>query len=147
HRLRHDGSSTRAIQQRRRGSQSRGRVHSGHGRERIVSSVATMARALLYLRVTSLLGQVKSRLRRLQQPKYLAGALVGAAYVYLTFLRRAHGVHTAYRPGPPGPGLPAQAFSILPELVALMLLLSFAVNWLAPRRAALAFSEAEIAFL
>lgn len=112
-----------------------------------MSSVVTMARALLYLRVTSLVGQVKSRLKRLQQPKYLAGALVGAAYVYLTFVRRAHGVHSGYRPGAGGPGIPPEALTLLPELGALVLLIVLLVNWAIPRRAALAFSEAEIAFL
>jgi ABC-2 type transport system permease protein len=106
-----------------------------------------MAGALLYLRVTSLVGQVRSRLRRLQQPKYLAGALVGAAYVYLTFIRRAHGVHPGYRPGAGGPGVPPEALALLPEVGALLLLIAVLANWVVPRRAALAFSEAEIAFL
>jgi ABC-2 type transport system permease protein len=112
-----------------------------------VSPLATMAGALLYLRVTSLVGQVRSRLRRLQQPKYLAGALVGAAYVYLTFIRRAHGVHPGYRPGAGGPGIPPEALALLPEVGALLLLIAVLANWVVPRRAALAFSEAEIAFL
>jgi len=106
-----------------------------------------MARALLYLRVTSLMGQVKSRLRRLQQPKYFAGALVGAAYLYLTFIRRAHGVHPGSRPGAGGPGIPPEALALLPELGALLLLIVLLANWVIPRRAVLAFSEAEIAFL
>ncbi|HKS70143.1 MAG TPA: hypothetical protein VJQ45_06970, partial [Ktedonobacterales bacterium] len=112
-----------------------------------MSPVATMARALLYLRVTSLMGQVKSRLRRLQQPKYFAGALVGAAYLYLTFIRRAHGVHPGSRPGAGGPGIPPEALALLPELGALLLLIVLLANWVIPRRAVLAFSEAEIAFL
>jgi len=112
-----------------------------------VSPVAHMARALLYLRVTSLMGQVKSRLRRLQQPKYFAGALVGAAYLYLTFIRRAHGVHPGSRPGAGGPGIPPEALALLPELGALLLLIVLLANWVIPRRAVLAFSEAEIAFL
>jgi ABC-2 type transport system permease protein len=105
-----------------------------------------MARALLYLRVTSLVGRVKSRLRRLKQPKYLAGALVGAAYVYLTFLRRAHGPHPG-NPGPPAAGIPTEALGLVPELSALVLLIVLVANWAMPRRASLVFSEAEIAFL
>lgn len=112
-----------------------------------MSSVATMARALLYLRVTSLVGRVKSRLRRLQQPKYLAGALVGAAYIYLTFIRRTHAVHAGYRPPAGGPTVPSEALALLPDLGALLLLIVLLANWLIPRQAALAFSEAEIAFL
>jgi hypothetical protein len=106
-----------------------------------------MAGALLYLRVTSLVGRVKSRLTRLKQPKYLAGAVVGAAYLYLTFIRRAHGVHPGYRPGPPGPVIPTDASAVFPELFALFLLVVLVVNWAMPRQASLAFSEAEIAFL
>jgi ABC-2 type transport system permease protein len=112
-----------------------------------VSSVGTMVRALLYLRMTSLVGRVKSRLRRLKQPKYLAGALVGIAYFYFTFVRRAQGQHPGHRPGSPPPDIPTDAFALLPELGALALLVVLVVNWATPRQAALAFSEAEIAFL
>jgi ABC-2 type transport system permease protein len=105
-----------------------------------------MARALLYLRVTSLVGQVSSRLRRLKQPKYLAGAVVGAAYVYLNFVRRlaphgGRGVGSAAAP------IPEQVLALFPIFGALILLVILAVNWATPRSAALAFSEAEIAFL
>jgi putative ABC exporter len=116
-----------------------------------VSDIGTMARALVYLRVTSLVGRVKSRLKRLKQPKYLAGAVVGIAYIYLVFLRRTQAPHRG--PGPVGPGgsptpeLPAEAFSVFAEIGALVLLIVLIVNWVIPRRAALAFSEAEIAFL
>jgi ABC-2 type transport system permease protein len=108
--------------------------------------MGTMARALVYLRVTSLVGRVKSRLKRLQQPKYLAGALVGIAYLYFTFVRRVQGHHPGHRPGPP-PDIPTDAFVLLPELGALALLVVLVANWATPRQAALAFSEAEIAFL
>ncbi len=113
-----------------------------------MSPFLTMARALLYLRVTSLVGRVQSRLRRLKEPKYLAGAVVGAGYLYLAFFRRAHGLHSGHVPGaPPGPGIPTQALAFLPDVAALALLLAVAVNWAMPRTASLAFSEAEIAFL
>ena len=111
-----------------------------------MTSVGTMARALLYLRVMSLVGRVKSRLRRLQQPKYLAGALVGIAYLYFTFVRRVQGHHPGHRQGPP-PDIPTDALVLLPELGALALLVVLVANWAMPRRAVLAFSEAEIAFL
>ena len=107
-----------------------------------------MTSALLYLRVTSIAGRVKSRLKRLKQPKYLAGAVVGAAYMYFAFIRRAQGPHR-YGPagGRPAPEIPSEAFALFAELGALLLLLVLIVNWVIPRRAALAFSEAEIAFL
>src|SRR6185312_2127554 len=47
-----------------------------------------MIGALFYLRLTSLRNLISSRLRRLKQPKYLVGAIVGAAYFYLMFFRR-----------------------------------------------------------
>jgi uncharacterized membrane protein len=111
--------------------------------------MAAVARALLYLRVTSLAGRIKSRLRRLRQPKYFAGALVGAAYVYFAFARRIHAPHRGNGPGvaPAAPGIPAEALPLFAELGALLLLIVLIVNWATPRRAALAFSEAEIAFL
>lgn len=113
-----------------------------------MSPLLTMSRALLYLRVTSLVGRVKSRLRRLREPKYLAGAVVGVGYLYFAFIRRAHGLHAGHAPGaPPGPGIPAAALAFLPEVAALALLLSVVANWAMPRSASLVFSEAEIAFL
>jgi ABC-2 type transport system permease protein len=111
-----------------------------------VSTLASLSGALWYLRVHSLVGRVRSRLARLKQPKYLAGAVVGALYFYFAFLRRIHA-------GPPqGPGalaeaLPPGALPLIGEFGALALLVVLAVNWCFPRRAALAFSEAEIAFL
>jgi ABC-2 type transport system permease protein len=105
-----------------------------------------MARALLYLRVTSLVGQVSSRLRRLKQPKYLAGAVVGGAYVYLNFVRRL-GSHGGRGLGSAAAPIPDQVLALFPIFGALILLVILAVNWATPRTAALAFSEAEIAFL
>lgn len=108
-----------------------------------------MARALLYLRATTLAGSIKSRLKRLKQPKYLMGALVGAAWIWFTFLRRMQGPPRG--PGPAGartpPEIPAEAFPLFMELGAVVLVLVLLVNWQIPRRAVLAFSEAEIAFL
>src|SRR4029077_14337922 len=145
--LRHAGSRACAGHQRRSGGEPRGCVHSRHGRHGVVSSVATMAHALLYLRGTSLAGRVKSRLRRLKQPKYLAGALVGAAYVYFSFVRRAHGPYSGHGSSPSVPGFSREVFAFCPELAALALLVILVVNWATPRQASLAFSEAEIAFL
>jgi hypothetical protein len=106
-----------------------------------------MARALLYLRVTSFVGQVKSRLLRLKQPKYLAGAVVGAAWIWFTFLRRLNQPHPG-RPGVrPPPEIPLDALPVVMDVCAFALVIAVILNWAAPRRAALTFSEAEIAFL
>jgi ABC-2 type transport system permease protein len=112
--------------------------------------MATMARALLYLRVTSLVGRVTSRLKRLRQPKYLIGAVVGAAWIWFAFLRRVNGPSSG-RPGAGAgrgpPEIPAEVFPLFLELGAIALILVLLVNWTIPRRATLSFSEAEIAFL
>src|SRR5215831_8549063 len=109
--------------------------------------------ALLYLRAMSLRNAVASRIKRLKQPKYLIGAVVGVAYIYFIMIRRM----TAGRPsGPPGAGGPPrfpQTFPIeqLPMFVtfgAAVLMVFVAFYWVLPRsRAALNFSEPEIAFL
>lgn len=107
-----------------------------------MSTFSSLVGALWYLRVNSLIGNIKSRLRRLRQPKYLAGAVVGALYFYFVFFRRAH---------PPqvggGPGLPADLLPLFGEIGALALFVVLAINWCFPRRAALPFTQSEIAFL
>ena len=114
-----------------------------------MSTFASLAGALWYLRVNSLVGRIKSRLKRLKQPKYLAGAVVGALYFYFTFLRRVHAPQIAGPQGPAGlaDALPGDVLPLVGEIGALILFVVLAVNWFFPRRAALAFSESEIAFL
>ena len=46
-----------------------------------------LIRSLFYLQLWSSLNALKVRLRRLKQPKYLIGALVGLAYLYIWFGR------------------------------------------------------------
>jgi ABC-2 type transport system permease protein len=103
--------------------------------------------ALFYLRVTSLRNSVISRVKRLKQPKYLIGAIVGIAYIYSIFLRRA----PAGRPvGPRGfpQTFPVEQLPTVATLGAALLMVFVALYWFLPRsRAALSFSEAEIAFL
>jgi hypothetical protein len=103
----------------------------------------TIAAALLYLRVTTAKGWLASRLRRLKQPKYLIGAIVGIVYIYSFFIRNM------MRNGVPRTESAAtEALSIVPAIAAAALLLVIAINWIVPRgRAGLTFSEAEISFL
>jgi hypothetical protein len=106
------------------------------------------APALVYLRLATAVGQLRSRLRRLKQPKYLVGAVIGLAYVYGFFLRRIPlGSGSGAPAGPPLPPQPEIA-SLFPEIAAAVLLLLLALNWILPRgRAGLPFTEPEIAFL
>ena len=116
-----------------------------------------MLGALVYLRVMSARNWVRVRLRRLRQPKYLAGALVAAAYFYFFFFRPLGGAAGAGRHGPlADPALAAAAAPLLPEdwlpvttaFGALALLVFLTLTWVVPReRSVLGFSEAEIAFL
>ena len=47
-----------------------------------------MLSALFYLKSTALKNRLRQFVRRLREPKYLVGAIVGAAYVWFFFLRR-----------------------------------------------------------
>src|SRR6266700_2716425 len=105
-----------------------------------------MIAALLYLQYHSIKNRTVMRVKRLKQPKYLLGGIVGAAYFYFFFFRRL-----GRGPGQPqgwalwtGPGDPV----LYESLGALVLLAIVLLAWLVPHeRAALAFTEAEVAFL
>jgi len=111
-----------------------------------VALVSGLVTAVLY-RWASLWGAARSRLLRLKQPKYAFGALVGIGYFYFFFIR-PRGI-TGPR-GPNGgalPDVPAEALVVIVGVAALALFLIALISWFVPRQAALAFSEAEIAFL
>ncbi len=101
-------------------------------------------RALLFLRLTSLRNKVGSQLRRLRQPKYLLGALAGAAYFWFFFFR-----HTLGQGGGPNRAFEALLAPAHLELIAAIVLTLFlALIWVTPSdNPGLAFSEAEVAFL
>ena len=108
--------------------------------------------ACLYQQALSIYNAVRQRLLRLKQPKYLAGAVAGVAYFYFFVFRHA----LQERAQRNGPGLseavgwlhdPAIATLVLGG-AALVLLVVLLVAWLLPGdRSAIAFSEAEVAFL
>jgi ABC-2 type transport system permease protein len=105
-----------------------------------------MFAALFYLQFQSAKNRVLLRFRRLKQPKYLLGGIVGALYFYAYFFR--------YLLGSPGRnrGLPFSASAntqmMLEGLGASVLLIAVLLAWLLPHnRAALTFSEAEVDFL
>lgn len=117
-----------------------------------------MLSALIYLQLTSAKNWVRSRVRRLRQPKYALGAIVAFSYFYFFFFRNL-GRTPVTRPVPPetsplldaaaaGVTLPADWLTLSSAIGAVMLLVFVLFSWLVPaRRAALGFSEAEIAFL
>ncbi|HUR56608.1 MAG TPA: putative ABC exporter domain-containing protein [Opitutaceae bacterium] len=115
-----------------------------------------MLGALVYLRLTSFKNWMRARLRRLRQPKYLAGALVGAAYFYFAFFRPISApVSRSARAVVDEQGLDGAAIALptdwLPAIAvmaAAALLLFLTLMWIVPTGpATLGFSEAEIAFL
>ncbi len=108
-----------------------------------------MTGALVYLQLTSLRNALSQRLSRLRHPRYLAGAIVGLAYFYFFFFR--HLFSGRGRPALHMAGLPTLAVdwpTLLEPLGALVLFGFAAFAWILPKeRAALHFTEAEVAFL
>ena len=105
-----------------------------------------MISALLYLQYYSIRNRTVMRIKRLKQPKYLVGGIVGGLYFYWYFFRTLFGAPTR-----------GHAVTLLasPEHLALyesggalILLTVLLLAWIIPhQRAALTFTEAEVAFL
>ncbi len=121
-----------------------------------------MLAALLYLRLTSFQNWLRTRARRLRQPKYLLGAIVGCAYFYFFFFRGIGGGiggESSSRMRDTASAQTSQLIQLaevspqfwLPAAMAfgaLALLVFATFMWVVPtQRAALGFTEAEIAFL
>jgi ABC-2 type transport system permease protein len=104
-----------------------------------------MIDALVYLQATSFKNTLRERLRRLRQPRYLFGALAGAAYFYFFFFRH---VVMGNRGAQASVGDPGEFQMLFTQIGALALFVYIALAWIVPSgRAALAFSEPEVAFL
>lgn len=105
-----------------------------------------MIGALVYLQLTSLKNAARRRLQRLRQPRYLIATIVGLAYFYFFFFRRA-----AYRGvshGPPGMAPVNIGLMVGLAVAVLIMALRIVYTWIfSTERAALAFTEAEVAFL
>lgn len=86
-----------------------------------------------------------TRFRRLRQPKYLFGAIIGFLYLYFfVFMRTGAGRHG----GAPIWTPPTETIQLFHTGATVFLFVLFLLAWLFPReRAALVFTEAEIAFL
>lgn len=102
-----------------------------------------MISALFYLQYWSIRNRLMTRFQRLRQPKYLAGAVVGGLYFYWYLFRQF-----SYGGGRSG-FMSSQENVVLYEGIgALILAVVMLLAWVFPyERAALTFSEAEIAFL
>ena len=111
-----------------------------------------MFSASLYIIACSFRNQVRVRLRRLREPRYLIGAIVGAAYLYFSFFARfrASRQSTARRNGRGG-GFPPAFATVLaagPALGGLAIMVVTALSWIMPFNSGLLdFSEPEMQFL
>jgi Putative ABC exporter len=109
--------------------------------------------ASLYLIGCSARNRLRQRLRRLREPRYLLGAIVGVAYLYFSFFARfrlARASQPRRRPG--RTAAPLLALSAMrdaaPGVVGIGLLGITAIGWLLPFESGLLdFSDAEIQFL
>ena len=101
-----------------------------------------MVNALVFLQLHSFRNRALLRLKRLKQPKYMLGAIVGLIWFWFYIIRPAYGAGKWN-------GAPAFGGSVDWELIgAFILLLILSLNWIFQRdRAALTFTEAELAFL
>ena len=101
-----------------------------------------MIQAFLFLLSRSFVNRMKARLKRLKQPKYLIGAIFGLLYLWGYFFQFLFGG------GRSGNYVLQGAGSIIENLGAVILFVLAIGAWIFPhQRAALVFSEAEIAFL
>lgn len=107
-----------------------------------------MIAALCYLQYHSTRNRLVTRFKRLKQPKYLVGAIVGGLYFYFYFFRYLlHGYGNG-RQASVSPVVASDNLFLFESLAALGLLVIVLLAWIFPReRAALTFTEAEVAFL
>lgn len=104
-----------------------------------------MFSALFYLQFQSFKNRLWQRIRRLKNPRYFFGAIIGGAYFALMFGRSFMPLARSGASSFPAGGLAASTWEFA---AALALFVLFLLAWLIPHeRAALVFSEAEIAFL
>jgi hypothetical protein len=98
---------------------------------------------LLYLTLCSIRNRLRVRLRRLREPKYLIGSILGVAYFSFIVMGRGG------RNGPRGPMRAIVSGRSIVELGATMLMfVAAAVAWIWPRsKPALPFSRAEVQHL
>jgi len=111
-----------------------------------------MLSASLYIIVCSARNRVRARLRRLREPRYLLGAVAGAAYLYFSFFSRMRGANRAAerrrRGAPASPAAMQLLYASGPALAGILMLAATIVSWLMPFDSGLLdFSEAEIQFL
>ena len=110
-------------------------------------TLRVMVGALWYLQSRSIANAVRSRVRRLRQPKYLIGFIIGGLYIISVVGRWVVGARLM-RGNRPGGFVPMADPEWVENLGATALLGTMFLGWiLAKDRAALAFTEAEVSNL
>lgn len=108
-----------------------------------------MIQALVYLHLTSVWNALLAKFRRLKQPRYLAGFVVGLAYFYFFVFR--HLFRASARASveiPQGVGALPDWHRLVEPALAFALFVIVLLAWILPRsRDVLRFTEAEISFL
>src|SRR5690349_25178783 len=103
-----------------------------------------MISALLYLQFHSIKNRLLLRIKRLRQPKYLFGGIVGGIYFYFYFFRYFFG----FRGGRGGfvSNASPENLLLLESFGALIFLALILLGWIfVNQRLALSFTEAEFA--
>lgn len=107
-----------------------------------------MIDALFYLQYHSARNRLVTRIKRLQQPKYLIGAIAGGFYFYFYFFRYLFGGSGGGRGSALNVSVSPEHLLAIESLAALALFIAVLLAWLIPSdRAALTFTETEVAFL
>ena len=111
-----------------------------------------MLSASLYIMACSARNRLRVRMRRLREPRYLVGAIVGAAYLYFSVFARLRSRSALSRSRAAARGGGATSVSQVLQsgsgIVAALFLVGAAIGWVLPFNSAmLDFSDAEIAFL
>ncbi|MCU0787387.1 MAG: putative ABC exporter domain-containing protein [Verrucomicrobia bacterium] len=106
-----------------------------------------MMGALIYLQFASTRNRLIARLKRLKQPKYLIGGIVGAIYIYFYFFRYLF-LGSGHVPTGHATWFTPENRMVIECGAGLLLCVIVLASWILPnKRAALTFTEAEIAFL
>ena len=107
-----------------------------------------MIAALFYLQYHSARNRLVTRIKRLQQPKYLIGAIAGGLYFYFYFFRYLFGGNGGSRGSALNVSVSPEHLLAIESLAAVALFIAVLLAWLIPHeRASLTFTEAEVAFL
>lgn len=107
-----------------------------------------MIAALFYLQWQSFRNRLVTRFKRLKQPKYLIGAIVGGLWLYFYFFRFLLGNYGNGRRGAVNLVISPEHLVLYELGGALALFIIVLLAWVLPyERAALTFTEAEVAFL